>query len=91
MSPFVRLDKVKYQWATKGRKVCLIEDLPTDRLFGNVHPLPARSAYGHLQGEVVSEGFEGGLLRVGFHHSVYGSVVVRFNQLSAVEFLGLPC
>jgi hypothetical protein len=76
---------VRPELVRKSKPVYLRKDLPLG--FGNRHPVVARPATGgQRKGYVTSNGFEAGMLAVEFPlHD--GSERVRFNLLSAENFL----
>lgn len=73
----VRLDNVK-----KHQRVVLREELPANRLFGNVRPIKDGS-----RGDIISDGFVAGTLKVTFYSHFYGEENVQFNERSAEKYL----
>lgn len=73
----------------RGKAVFLVKDLPAGRSFGNQRFIPS-DPYGtgsHLRGEVTSNGFEGGMLRVCFTLPDLTTENVQFNEFSAENYL----
>ena len=70
---------VQPRFVKKGKAVYLSKALPTG--FLNKKPIPAKA-----KGEVISQGFEAGMLKVLFRlHS--GDEQTQFNELSAKNYL----
>jgi hypothetical protein len=79
----VNLSNVK-----KGSIVVLKRDLPLNNDLGNTHHIVAVSHYGQQRsGHVTSNGFEAGMLNVQFDLYPEGTQRVRFNELSAANYL----
>jgi len=73
----VRLHNVK-----KGQRVILVKQLPVGRGFGNNNPIKEEA-----RGDITSEGFVGGMLKVKFYTYITGTENVQFNELSAADYL----
>ncbi len=76
------LAPVEPEFVFKGMPVVLAKDLPSDRLFGNRHPIVVSGR--EVKGYVTSNGFEGGVLVVRFHSP---PETVRLNEFSARAYL----
>ena len=76
------INKVTVYNVKKGQSVIMSKQLPTDRLFGNKHPIQKDA-----KGYIMTEGFINGRLRVEFYTHAWGTQSVEFNELSANEFL----
>jgi hypothetical protein len=74
--------KVRFDNVKKNQKVTLTRELPADRQFGNKRLIKEGSA-----GNVKSDGFVGGQLKVEFYSHYLGTELTQFNELSAYEFL----
>jgi hypothetical protein len=73
----VRLDNVR-----KNQRVVLRDELPSNKIFGNVRPIKQGS-----RGDVTSDGFVAGTLKVTFYSHFYGKEEVQFNERSAETYL----
>jgi hypothetical protein len=77
MNQKIRLDNVK-----KNKRVFLVKELPVNRSFGNKNPVPNGK-----WGDITSEGFVDGVLKVKFWTHLSGTENTRFNELSAREYM----
>jgi hypothetical protein len=76
---------VKPEYVRKNKAVYLSKDLPQG--FGNRNRIVANPPRGsRRKGYVISNGFEGGVLRVKFSLAE-GDETVQFNELSAGNYL----
>jgi hypothetical protein len=76
------LQKVRPDNVKKNQRVVLSEELPANKLFGNARPIKKDS-----RGDIKSDGFAGGRLKVTFYSHFYGTENVEFNELSAGKYL----
>ena len=73
----VRLNNVK-----KGQRVTLARDLPIGQGFGNKSLIKQG-----VRGDIISNGFENGRLKVSFYTHLSGGDKAEFNELSAANYL----
>ena len=82
------LISVSFSNVKKGSVVLLKRDLPLNNGLGNTQHIVSVNNYGqHRSGHVTSNGFEGGFLSVQFDLYSEGTQKVRFNELSAANYL----
>jgi len=74
------IQKVKLHNVKKNQRVILTKELPTS--FGNRHTIKKDA-----RGDIKSEGFIAGMLKVEFYTHMHGKENVQFNELSAAEYL----
>lgn len=74
--------KVKFNNVKKHQRVILSKDLPFGAGFGNKHLIKQDQ-----RGDIISNGFERGRLKVKFYSHLNGTENVEFNELSAANYL----
>ena len=76
------LQKVRFHNVKKLQRVLLSKDLPVAQGFGNRYPVKESS-----RGDITSNGFEEGRLKVRFYFHSNSYENVEFNELSAANYL----
>jgi len=76
------LQKVRIGNVKKGQRVTLAKDLPIGQGFGNKNPIKQG-----VRGDIISNGFESGRLKVSFYTHSFGTEQTEFNELSAANYL----
>lgn len=76
------LQKVRFHNVKKSQRVFLSKDLPIAQGFGNKYRVKENS-----RGDIKSDGFENGRLKVQFYSHFNGCENVEFNELSAANYL----
>ena len=76
------LQKFRFNNAKKNQRVILAKDLPVGMGFGNKSIIKQ-----DLRGDITSNGFENGRLKVKFYSYASGVENVEFNEISATSYL----
>ena len=76
------LQKLRLHNAKKNRRVIVAKDIIPGRGFQNKFIVRQDS-----RGDIVSDGFEQGMVKVKFYTHATGTQLLEFNELSAANFL----
>lgn len=76
------MQKVQVNNVKKNKRVLLVKELPASKIFGNKNLLPKDA-----RGDVTSEGFVAGSLKVKFYTHQHGTENTQFSIDAALNFL----